>query len=173
MKSTHHVALVPKWLAEHLNANQMPLSVVTDFQKLSSVVSLQDVCFYIATQEHLSLYVGNHFDDMESVVKAPQNQLWLTENSGAVVRARELLTSSIPKELEMLTSQSTPKSIRKTDYEARPTDTNCLVLVGVGAADQYDHVSFIDKCVKALHQQLTVSQYQQFDVFKTFTQVTI
>ena len=168
---THYVALVPSWLADGLNAQGKPIEIVTNFESLSATISLQDVCFYVALQGYLKEYVGELFDDMESILAAPHNKVWLYENSATLAAQREILAASIPKDVSGLIGVSTPRTYRKTNYTAELAGTNCLAIVGYGMFSEYNHASFVEDCVNVLNKQLMVTEYQKLRVFKEYTKV--
>jgi hypothetical protein len=170
MKTRQYVALVPSWLT---NAIHDDVSAATDLYKLSAIVSHKDVCFYALLQQHISKYLGTTFDDMEPITKAPRNDAWVVENAKSMADNKLLFDIYIkglddPRYLEEK-KLKLPSCYNKSDYRPEMHD-GVLLLLGTGDANQYDNARFLKSVIKTMHHHLTVEEYQQFDVFKFYTQ---
>lgn len=169
IKRQHYVTVVPIWLVDTLHQRDVPMTVVNDFEKLSSIVSFEDVCFYYHYLKNLSFYTDGLFDDMDSIAKMPANQMWVAMNEKELLRIGQQFDFAFQSNQEKLATTEVPVSIRKTDYVPLAITSDCIALLGRSLGSSVSRHAFLKECISQLTQQLTFDEYKQFKVFNAFT----
>lgn len=164
-----YVGVVPEWLNSVLTQRSIPLDTALSFEKLATTISPEEVGFYYAYNMHFDHYMGNDFDDMSKLYELPENIVWLNNNREAVQRAVSTFKSAFSMNASRLNLQSTPLSIRQTNYRAEPASDTGILLVGCGPHSEYSRSEFLIGCCKALEAVVNFDEYKHLKIFSVYT----
>lgn len=155
----HYVALVPYWISDAVNAtlNQDP-EVFTDYEKLSSILSSSDVCFYHLMQS-LRPKLVTGFADMVNISMKSNNLKWLDENAAALKSASD--------KFQLLPPDS--DALECGTYKALAAGTDTVVLLS--HRGDSSGLSLAKKCLMVMSTQMSFDEYKLYDIFSDFTVV--
>lgn len=164
--NTHYVGVVPLWLVEQLSLAQVPTEKAIDFEELSTILSVDDVCFYIHYLMKTHSYTDSMFSDMQLITKLPRNVDWIAANATAIEKAGVEFHRVYSKNEKNLFAEKTPDLVRKTAYSPVAVNDNVLLLTSLG--EQGDSRSFLPDCVRELDKQVLFDVYRKFRIFKFY-----
>jgi hypothetical protein len=172
-KRQHYVGVAPRWLLTAIEKNGLPIETLLSYEKLSTIASPEDVCFYDQYLRHSEIYIGKVFSDFTSVRLLPQNRRWLENYSERFEVARVTFESTIKRLGDKLSDSSVPMTVRRYTYE--PVCIGLDTLFFVPSEDVNTPVpgtpEFFEKALDALAKQLNVTDLQRFDVYQSFCTV--
>ncbi len=172
-KRQHYVGVAPRWLTTAIEKNGLPIETLLSYEKLSTIASPEDVCFYDQYLRHMHLYVGTYFNDFISIRQLPANRRWLDKYAERSEVARVTFEATVKRLGSDLTESSVPVTVRRYMYE--PVCIGLDTLFFVPTEDTNASMSgtseFFEKALDALAKQLNVSDLQRFDVYQSFCTV--
>lgn len=156
----HFVTLVPQWLSDAVTASPSYTSpeIFTDFEKLSSIVSVTDVSFYYLALSKINNYV-NGFADMESISMKANNQKWLKDHAAAVASASDKFN------MKLVTNPDDKLFVTDT---LKPYGIDGTIIVLLPTRGEVDPLTFENDCVSVLSKHMTFDEYKQYDIYKAF-----
>lgn len=166
---THYVGAIPAWLADKVIEGMIPHDALLSYEKLSSIISSQDVCFYHEYLVRTSVYTDGLFDDMCIVSQLPENINWLSVNASAAKSAADQFSYSFAKHVNDLTDRSVPITVRRFGMIPIAVDTNSLLLL-CSRGEELSLQELSQWCVETLDTQMTFDEYKRFKVFKSYCQ---
>ena len=172
-KRQHYVGVAPRWLLTAVEKNGLPIETLLSYEKLSTIASPEDVCFYDQYLRHSEIYIGKQFGDFTSVRLLPENRRWLERYSDRLEVARVTFESTIKRLGDNLTDSSVPVTVRRYTYEPISIGLDTLFFVPTDDvnASASGTPEFFEKALDALAKQLNVSDLKRFDVYQSFCTV--
>lgn len=172
-KREHYIGVVPQWVVNAVEKNELPLDAMLSYEKLSTIASSEDVCFYDQYLRHAHVYISDAFNDFVSIRMLPENQDWLRRNAERAENARAMFEATLKRLGDKLDDSSVPVTIRSYKYE--PISIGATTLMFVPTEDATATVAgsseFFEKALDALAKQLNVKDLQAFDVYQRFCTV--
>ncbi len=172
-KRQHYVGVAPQWLINAIDKNELPREALLSYEKLSTIASPEDVCFYDQYLRHAHLYIGEQFDDMQKICSMPENLRWLERYQDRAQVARVSFEATVKRLDGKLNDPSVPMTVRCYTYE--PTAIGSSTLFFVPTEDATAAVKgssdFFGNALDVLSKQLNVKDVQQFDVYQAFCTV--
>lgn len=165
---THNFAIVPLWLSELMCKAKCSYSVLTSYEQLSTIASIEDVCFYHQYLLNAKRYLGNDFDDMCNIANMPENMAWIAANENTALTTQLIFNATLKKHEDTLMATDTPETVRKTHYVPRAVEDTTLLLLAVRETNSPDARSFLKSCIEELHQQKRYDEIKQYRVFKSY-----
>lgn len=166
LKNGHFVGVVPVWLVDQLNLAQVPLEKAIDFEELSTILSVDDVCFYIHYLMKTEKYTDSMFLDMRLITELPQNVNWINAHTEDIEKAGAQFHRDYSKHEKNLIGDKVPDLVRKTSYAPLAVDSNVLLLTSIEGT--LDHESFVANCIRELDKQILFDTYRKYQIFKSY-----
>jgi len=172
-KREHYIGVVPQWVLSAVEKNELPLDVMLSYEKLSTIASSEDVCFYDQYLRHAHVYISDAFDDFVNIRLLPENQNWLRNNAERAENARVLFEATLKRVGNNLSDSSVPLTIRSYKYEPISIGATALIFVPTedATATVVGSTEFFEKALDALAKQLNVKDLQVLDVYQRFCTV--
>lgn len=171
LKRNIYVGIVPQWLAEVLTQKQLDVQYAMLYENLATTISAEEVCFYHAYNLKFNNYIGNDFDDLLKIYQNPQNIAWLNAHDAELQRAISTFNHAFNMNADKLALQSSPKSIRQTNYKAMPGSDESILLVGNGPYSDFERTRFVVSCIESLELILPFPVYSQLKIFSVYTRL--
>lgn len=162
-----YVSLVPLWLADRVNDGSVPVDALTSYSRLSSIISVNDVCFYHQYNVNAGLYQPESVSDLINVSSKHENIDWITNNANANKSIMQMFTHSIAAAKDDLSSSSVSLAVKKCPFEPQHTNAECLVLLATRAGEHQQN-NFEESCLTALAKMFPASQFKELELFKSF-----
>lgn len=166
---THYVGAVPAWLADKVIEGMIPHESLLSYEKLSSIISPQDVCFYHEYLVRTNVYTDGLFDDMCTVAQLPENLAWLDANVSAAKTAADQFAYSFAKHANDLNDRSVPITVRRFGMIPMAVGTNSLLLL-CSRGEELSFPELSNRCITELDKQMTFEEYKGFNVFRAYCQ---
>lgn len=168
-KRSHNVGLVPVWLADKVTEGRVPVDALVSYEKLSSIISPQDVCFYHEYLTRTHHYTEGVFDDMCTIASLPENTAWIAMNAVAAKSAADQFAYSFQKHQDDLGNTAVPITVRFFSYVPVAVDTHSLILLCT-RGEPLSRNESSKRCIEELNKQMPFDQYKQFNVFRVYCQ---
>lgn len=168
IKTRHYFGVAPLWLADAIERRELSGDYFTDYAKLATITSVQDVFFYHSFLLHAKHYAGDIFNDMCSISEKPDNEAWISEHQSIAGAAAQQFSVAFNSVRDSLSGSDVPLTVRKTAYRPLAVGQDCLMLVST-RADSLNDSDFYVAVIKELEKQIRFEQYSTTNVFKAYT----